>query len=301
MVAGAFAFSVMSALVKAGGATLPTMELVLGRSLGMLALVWLTLRMRGVGVGGGERRILVLRGVLGFIALSAFYYSVVHLPLADATVIQYTNPVWTALIAAVVLGEHLRPLEVVASVASLLGVIMVARPTFLFDGGGVGLDPLAVAVALGGAIFSAAAYVTVRRLRGEDGLVIVWYFALISSLAAAPAVVPVWVTPTAGEWGLLAAIAISTYAGQVFMTWGLQRERAGKAMAVGYLQIVFAGVWGFLFFSEVPDAWGIAGGAVVVASTLVLGGGRAIHPDREGEAGVVTSVDGAEEERRAAD
>ncbi|MBW3535970.1 MAG: DMT family transporter [Gemmatimonadetes bacterium] len=298
MVAGAFAFSVMSALVKAGGATLPTMELVLGRSVGMLLLVWGTLRLRGIGLWGGERRLLVLRGVLGFIALSAFYYSVVHLPLADATVIQYTNPVWTALIAAVVLGEHLRPVEVVVSVASLLGVALVARPTFLFGGEGLGLDPLAVGVALAGAVFSAAAYVTVRRLRGEEAMVVVWYFALISSLAALPAVVPVWVTPTPGEWGLLAAIGISTYLGQIFMTWGLQRERAGKAMAVGYLQIVFAGLWGFLFFAEVPDAWGIAGAALVVASTLALGRRGGTDPAGEGEP---AGAGGADAGRRAAD
>lgn len=298
MVAGALAFSVMSALVKAGGATLPTMELVLGRSVVMLVLVWATLRARGVPLWGGERRLLVLRGLLGFVALTCFYYAVVHLPLADATVIQYTNPVWTALIAAVLLGEHLRPLEVVLSVLSLLGVVLVARPTFLFGGASMGLDPLAVAVALAGAVFSAAAYVTVRRLRGEEAMVIVLYFALISSLAAAPFVAPVWVTPDARGWGLLLAIGVSTYLGQIFMTWGLQREPAGRAMAVGYLQIVFAGVWGFLFFSETPDAWGVAGAALVVASTFGLGRARGAS-----RSGTPASSEGERRERgrRAAD
>ena len=285
MVAGVFAFSVMSALVKVGGDSLPTMELVLGRSVVMLILVWATLRARGVALWGGERRLLVLRGVLGFAALTGFYYGVVHLPLADATVIQYTNPVWTALIAAVLLGEHLRPVEVVLSVASLLGVALVARPSFLFGGEGMGLDPLAVGVALGGAVFSAAAYVMVRRLRGEEAMVIVFYFALVSSIAATPAVVPVWVTPDAVGWLLLLAIGVSTYAGQVFMTWGLQREPAGRAMAVGYLQIVFAALWGFLFFGETPDAWGAAGGTLVVASTFVLGRGREEHEGEEGRRG----------------
>ncbi len=285
MVVGAFAFSVMSALVKAAGRELPTMEVVLGRSLVMLALVAATLRARGTPFWGRERRLLLLRGALGFVALTGFYYGVVHLPLADATVIQYTNPVWTALIAALVLAEHLRPREVALSLLSLAGVTLVARPSFLFGAQGARLDPVAVGVALAGAVFSAAAYVTVRRLKGEAAMVIVFYFALVSSLAAAPTVVPVWVTPTFEGWFLLAAIGVSTYVGQLFMTLGLKREPAGRVMAVGYLQIVFAAGWGYLFFHEVPDGWGAAGAVLVVASTLALGrGGRPAEAAPGGQA-----------------
>ena len=119
MVAGAFFFSLMSALVKLGGDRFPTMELVLARSLVVLALSTWALRRRGIPFRGNERRILVLRGVLGFVALSCFYYGVIHLPLAEATVIQYTNPVWTALIAAVVLSEWIGAGQVGLALLSL--------------------------------------------------------------------------------------------------------------------------------------------------------------------------------------
>jgi drug/metabolite transporter (DMT)-like permease len=96
-------------------------------------------------------------------------------------VIQYTNPVWTALIAAVVLGEWIGRAQVGLALLSLAGVVLVARPGFL-TGGGSALDPVAVAVALVGALFSAGAYVTVRRLRGEEPMVVVFHFALVSTL-----------------------------------------------------------------------------------------------------------------------
>lgn len=273
MALAALSFSVMSALVKASGRSLPTMQIVLARSVIVAVLSGGTLlaRRRPLGaVLGRERRILVLRGLLGFVALTCFYYAIVLLPLADATVIQYTNPVFTALLAAPVLGETLRLVEIGLAVASLTGVVMIARPEFLMGGGGAGLDPLHVGVALAGALFSAAAYVTVRRLRGEETLVVILYFAGISSVASLPAVIPVWVAPGPTGWLVLLAIGGTTHLGQVFLTRGLQEERAGRAMTVGYLQIVFAAIWGALFFQEIPDRWSAAGALVIVVSTFLL-------------------------------
>lgn len=272
MALAALSFSVMSALVKASGRSLPTMQIVLARSVVVAVLSGGTLLARRRPLGailGRERRIMVLRGLLGFVALTCFYYAIVLLPLADATVIQYTNPVFTALLAAPVLGETLRLVEIGLAVASLTGVVMIARPEFL-GGGGAALDPLHVAVALAGAVFSAAAYVTVRRLRGEETLVVILYFAGISTVASLPVVIPVWESPGPTGWLVLLAIGGTTHLGQVFLTRGLKEERAGRAMTVGYLQIVFAAVWGALFFGEVPDRWSAAGAAVIVVSTFLL-------------------------------
>jgi drug/metabolite transporter (DMT)-like permease len=267
MAAGALFFSVMSALVKLAGARLPTMEVVLARSVVVLAISWVSLRRMGIAPGGERRGLLLLRGLLGFIALSAFYYGVIHLPLADATVIQYTNPVFTALLAAVVLGEGLRRREVGLTLASLGGVVLMVRPGFLF-GGGAGLPPLAAGVALAGALFSAAAYVAVRELgRSEAPLVVVFWFALVSTLGALPFVAVDFVWPRGWEWTVLVGIGVATHLGQLFLTMGLREERAGRAMSVAYLQIVFAAVWGLLFFAEIPDRWTVAGALVVVAAT----------------------------------
>ncbi len=276
MVLGAFSFSVMSLLVKLVGARIPGQEIVLVRAIVTLVLTYVMLKRAGIRRRGGREGYLILRGLLGFAALSCFYYSVIHLPLADATLIQYTNPVWTALLAAWLLGERMGRGEVALVFASLAGVVLIARPTILFGSASAGLDPFIVAVAMTGAIFSAAAYVTVRKLgRTEHPLVIVFYFTCITVPAAVPGAFanPVWPTPT--EWLILLGVGVTAQAGQVFLTRGLQLEPAGRATAVGYLQVVFAALWGALFFAEFPDGWTFAGALIIIGSTLKLARKRA--------------------------
>jgi drug/metabolite transporter (DMT)-like permease len=275
MAAAAFFFSVMSLLVKAAGQRLPVQEVVLARSSVGAVLCYYSLRRRGVPLWGERKGLLLLRGVLGYAGLSCFFYALVHLPLAEATVIQYTNPVFTALLAVLFLSEHIRPRDLLLALVSLGGVVLMARPAFLFGGLEERLDPVAVGVALAGAVFSAAAYVTVRRLsRTEDPVVIVFYFALLATAGSIPLTAIDPVLPTAWEWATLAGIGVVTQIAQVFLTKGLREERAGRAMAVGYMQIVFAAVWGLLFFAEFPDLWGGAGALVIILATAGLARGR---------------------------
>lgn len=269
MALGAFFFSVMSLLVKLAGQRLPSQEIVLARSVVMLAICGVAIRARGLPPLGQRHGLLVLRGVFGFGALSCFYYSLVHLPLADATVIQYTNPAWTAVFAIFVLGEGLRRRELGLLGLSLAGVLLVARPGFLAGGGG--LDPLAVLVGLSGALLSGAAYVMVRKLGDEHHLVIIGYFAAVSVLGSLPFTLTSWVAPRGLEWLTLTGVGVSTHLGQVYLTKGLKLERAGRATATALVQIVFAAVWGWLFFADLPDVWGWVGGALVVAAVLLLG------------------------------
>lgn len=272
MALAAFFFSVMSLLVKSAARRLPSQEVVFFRSLISLVLCWAALYHFRQNVWGVRRGLLVLRGLLGFGALSCFFYALAHLPLADATVIQYTNPVFTAFIAAWLLREHMRRREVVAVALSLAGVVLVAHPVALFGGAdAAGLDPVAVVVGLAGAIFSASAYVVVRKLgQTERPLTVVHAFALISVLGAVPATSVEGVVPRGWEWPTLLGVGIATWLGQLSLTRGLARERAGRATAVGYLQIIFAATWGALFFGEIPDGWSVAGTALVVGGTLAL-------------------------------
>jgi drug/metabolite transporter (DMT)-like permease len=150
-----------------------------------------------------------------------------------------------------------------------VGVTFVTRPTFLFGGISASLDPVAVAIAISGAIFSAAAYVVVRRLSFvEHPLVIVFYFPLITVPASIPAVLPVAIWPRGSEWLVLLGIGITTQIGQICLTQGLQHEPAGRATAISYLQVVFATVLAAIFYAEFPEFWTIAGSLLVLAGTL---------------------------------
>lgn len=270
LTAGAFSFSLMAALAKVGGVgAIPLFELVLARSVVVALLAGGTLLKSGASFRGREPGLLLVRALLGFAGLTCFYFSVIELPLADATVIFFTNPVWTAVIAALVIGELMGPRELALVLLSLVGVVLVARPAFVF-GSGAALDLFAVAVGLAGAVFAAGAYVTVRRLRRERPMLIVFWFGAISSVLSLPLVLRDPVMPSGGMWLVLLGLGLTTHLGQVLITWGFRLERAGRASAVGYLQIVFAAGWGWLLFSEVPDAWTWVGAAVVAASTVSL-------------------------------
>ncbi len=282
MLGAALSFSVMSLLVKEAGQTLPSTEIVLARGLFSLVAAFTQLRLLRVPLWGTRRKLLLLRGLFGFVGLNCFFYALTQLPLADTTVIHYTYPVFTALLAAWLLKERGARGEWVCMLACLVGVVLVARPGFLFGSLAAGYPLSGAVFALAGAVFAAAAYVTVRKLgQSEHPLVVVFYFPLV----AVPLTVPllwgraVWPTPWA--WLLLAGIGVTTHVGQVLLTRGLQRERAGRATAIAYTQVVFAGVWGFLFFGELPPPLALGGMALIVASTLVISrlraGARAIQ------------------------
>lgn len=265
MAASALFFSGMSALVKIAGSRLPPQEIVLVRVVMTLGLSWWMVRRAGLSPWGTRRAALVLRGLLGFSALSCYYWTLTRMPLAEATTIHHMAPLFTALGAWMLLGERAGLAAIVAIVLGLAGVALVARP------GGGELDPVAVAVALAGALASGAAYVTVRTLsRHEDPLVIVFYFPLVALPLAIPWSLPVWLWPTPREWLVLAGVGVLTQAAQVCLTRGLSLEKAGRASAVGYLQVALAVLWGMLFFAETPVLTTLAGAVLIVGGTVLV-------------------------------
>ncbi|MEX2570835.1 MAG: DMT family transporter [Gemmatimonadota bacterium] len=297
MALGAFYFSLMSLFVKLVGQRIPNQEIVFFRGLLTLAFTWGLLRRAGVAPFGVRRGMLVWRGVLGFLALTCFYYSIVNLPLAEATVLQYMNPLWAALFGTLFLAERMRKREVALVAASLCGVIVIARPAVLFGGVIDPLDPVAVTAGLLGAVLSGAAYVVIRRLSStEHPLVIVFYFPLVVVPVSLPGAVASFVWPEPRDLLFLLAMGVTGQVGQIYITNGLQQEPAGRATAAGFLQVVFAGAWGILFFAEMPDLWTFMGAAVILTCTLALAFDRSGGLDEPTEALGVTGAkgDGAE-------
>ncbi len=271
MIGSAFFFSLMSLFVKGVGQSLPSQEIVLGRGVITLAISYVALRAAGVNPSGHRTGVLAIRGIVGFAAVSAFFYGVIHLPLAAATVIHYTNPVFTSVIAAVFLAEPIRRRDAGCLLISLAGVLLITRPSFLFGGASAALDPAGIAAALAGAILAASAYVMIRFLAAtEHELVIVLWFGVVGSLGAIPGTALNFVLPTGWLWAGLVAVGLTTHAAQVLLTRGLSIVPAGRAMTISYVQIVFATLWGVLFFGERPDAWLFLGAALIVGSTMTL-------------------------------
>lgn len=269
MAQAAFWFAAMSLFVKLASATLPTMEVVFLRGCLTLTLSALLLWRAGIVPLGQRRGLLLLRGVFGSLALVCFYLAVGNLPLAEATVIHQTAPLFTAVVAAWLLRERLEPSVLLSILVCLVGVVLIARPDWLW-GDVPQAEPWAwgwVAVALLGSVLSSFAYVSVRRLGAtENPLVVVFYFPLVTVPTSAPFAVAKWVWPTATVWLYVLAIGATTQIAQIALTKGLAREAAGRATAVGFLQVAFATLFGAVVFGALPDRWSMLGMALILGS-----------------------------------
>lgn len=271
MVASALSFSLMAALVKLAGQRLPAEQIVLCRVVVTLVLSVAIVRSAGLGWGTRHRQ-LVMRGLFGSCALFSYYWALTHLPLAESAVFHHMAPLFTAVLAWLLLGERTGTAGIAALLVGILGVVIVSRPAGVL--GGSPLPAAAVIIAIVGAGFSAAAMVTVRSLaQVEDPRVIVLYFPLVSLPLALPFALRVWLWPTAAEWLILLGVGVATQIAQLTMTEGLRRERAGRATAIGYLQVAFAVGWGAALFGELPSVWTVVGAALIVGSTLLVAAG----------------------------
>ena len=159
-------------------------------SIGLTGLPW-----HGGSIPWEQPTLALLRGICGSIALLCFFEAITSLPLASATVLQYTYPTFTAGAAWLLLGERLRRRIGIAVVLGWIGVVMVIQPEWL-GAGQVGLAMQPAMTALGGALFTALAYVCVRRLSTkEHPLVIILYFPLVSIPLTLPMVIQNGVWP----------------------------------------------------------------------------------------------------------
>jgi drug/metabolite transporter (DMT)-like permease len=270
MLLSAFSFSLMTMFVKLAGKRLPWQELVVARAAVTLALSYAWLRYKQIPPFGVYRRLLIVRGIFGFLGLSAVYYAVTHLPLAEATVVQYLYPPLTAAMAALFLRERFERVVLASMALGLAGLLLIAQPAALFGGLAAPLDPVGLIAACLGAFFSACAYVTVRTLgQGEHPLVIVFYFPLIALPASLVTMGGAALWPEGIEWLWLVLLGLSTQVGQVAVTLGFASAAAGRMAAYSYVQVVFAGIWGVLLFDEHPTPLSLLGASLIMAGALI--------------------------------
>ncbi|KAI8343571.1 hypothetical protein BC941DRAFT_367515 [Chlamydoabsidia padenii] len=281
MALSALGFSSQSLFVKLSGASFPSFEIVFARSiiqstLGLIGCYWLGVHPLGdVKV----RPWLVFRGLVGSLGLALFFYSITQLPLADATVIFFLGPMFTAILAAIVLGEPFTLFDGICSVFCLFGVVLVSKPEFLFGDGDIVGDAywtriIAILCSLLGAVMSAFAYCTVRKIgRGASYMVHIIYFGGISCIISAigmcfqGAIMP----SGAKEYTTLLLVGITAFIGQCLLTQGLQMAPAGPGTLMRMNDVVFAFLFGIFILHEYPDIYSIAGASLIVLMTTALG------------------------------
>ncbi|KAF2636246.1 hypothetical protein P280DRAFT_435399 [Massarina eburnea CBS 473.64] len=245
----------------------------------------------------GIRHLLVLRGAAGFVGLFGLYYSLTWLEISDATVITFIIPTMTALVCFVWLREPFTINEALAGFFAFCGVLCVARPTWLFPvilndaprvlafdltseapTAPVPVSPqqrtLAIIMSIMGTFGASTAYATIRVIgKRSHSLISVNYFAAIATIGSAIIILVHpdlhFVIPReTSQWGLIAIIGLAGFLLQFLLTEGLQREKAGRATNLTYLQLVFALVIERVIWGTTPPFQSLAGAALIIGAAI---------------------------------
>jgi len=261
----ALSFTVMAAVIKTLGSRLDSFEIVFFRCVFALAVTFPFLLREG-GAAFRTRRLglHLSRAATGMLAMFCGYYGITKLPLADATVIGFTRALFMIPLTVLLLGERVQIARWAAAAVGFLGVVVMLRP------GGEG-PVLAVLVAFLGAGFTALGIVQVKKLAAtEHPATILVFYNFATTLLSLPTVFPVWITPTLSELALLGLVAGLAGLGQFFTIRGYGIAEASAVVPFGYSRMIFAPLLGLAFWGEIPDGWSLAGGAVIVGSTLFI-------------------------------
>jgi drug/metabolite transporter (DMT)-like permease len=271
----ALCFAAMTGCVKAAHLRgIPVLEILAARALVSLTLSYLDIRRKNISPWGHNKPLLFARGVVGTIALVCVFYAVTILPLAEATLIQYLYPVFTSILAFLLIKEKIHRSTMACIGLSLLGLLIMVQPNFLFGSILQGPEPLSkigISFALLGALGSGLAYVIIRQLSStENPSVIIFYFPFVALPVACLLLGKDFVLPgDPATWILLLLVGVFTQIAQFCLTMAIKLEKAAKATAFSYVQVIFSALIGWIFFSEIPSSrtfWGalfIIGGALV--------------------------------------
>ncbi len=251
-------FVVLGALVKSASQEATAMQALLYRSvfsgLPLLALM----HTRHIGLFSERWKLLLLRGIAGFLGLYFFLWGLGHLRIVDVLALQQTSPIMVAFLSVALLRERPRPWYYALAAVCVVGALLVVRPTR-------GLVSAASAVPLLGAIFSALAYVSVRSLtRTESSIRIVAWFVLVSTAGSLPVCLAEWRWLSLRTNLLLAAAGLLATLGQLLMTEAYRRAPAYITAAFSYVNVPLAYLVGLLFWAERPEWIATTGIALII-------------------------------------
>ena len=269
LIFASFFFSLMTLCVKNVDKRIPIYELVFFRSLMSLVITLCIIKVKNINPLGNNRPLLMLRGILGTLALICIFYAIRNLPLSISTVIQYTYPIFISIFAGIFIKEKVTKQLVFALITGWLGILIILNPTQLSNIN-LEIDNLSVAIAFLGSIFTALAYIAVKKLSfTEEVYVIIQYFPIVSLITLTPIVLIRWVTPNWNEIIWIIGIGLFTQLGQTFITVGLKNLPASKASTINYLQVLFGSSWGVIFFSEIININYLFGALLVLLGTII--------------------------------
>jgi drug/metabolite transporter (DMT)-like permease len=269
MTASALAFSAMAVFVKRLAPVVQQFELVFFRS--AVNLAWVLALMgarRELFWPKRGKKILVFRGLVGFAGVACMFYSISHLPLPVATMLNWCSPLFVILFSRLVLAERMPAWSGLFIPLAFAGLVLLLNP---MDAQSGGLQWTAALIGLGAAVFGGMAYVAVRVATATVGVnMIVLFFVGVSTLASAPWAAADFLRPSSDQWVELICLGSFATLGQLTMTKAYRYAPAGVVSMMNLLNPVFGAAFGIVLFHESLAAFQWMGIALVGVSILGL-------------------------------
>jgi drug/metabolite transporter (DMT)-like permease len=260
----AFLFSIMGVCIRLASHSVDNATIVFFRNVVGLFIFLPFIIKKGSGFFKTEKLWMhTWRSVVGLIAMYGFFYAIAHLKLSNAMVFTYSSPIFIPLIAWLFLKEKITTKMLIAALVGLIGVLCVAKP----DSGMFNQLSL---IGLVASFLAAMAFVTVRALTAtEPPERIVFYFCFFGTLISAIPMFWSWRLFTFTELMYLICAGLLANISQLFMSTAYKLAPAGQIGPVNYIAIIFAGIWGFIMWHEIPDFYSLIGFAFIFMAIIL--------------------------------
>ncbi|MEL6564841.1 MAG: DMT family transporter [Pseudomonadota bacterium] len=270
-----FLFMVMAAMIKAATENVPAGQAVFFRSLFampvILAWVWHRGEVREALIPQNFMGH-VWRGLFGTSAMALTFAGLGLLPLPEVTALGYATPIFTVILAALMLGERIRLVRISAVALGLVGVMIVLWPRLSLDASVLSTaGSIGALMVLGASILRAFVQIHIRTLvQTEHTAAIVFYFSLTATLLSLLSLPFGWIIPGALDVSLLIGAGLIGGIAQILVTSSYRFGGASMLAPFDYASLIFAALIGYVIFNEVPTLTMVLGAALVVAGGVLI-------------------------------
>ena len=210
--------------------------------------------------------VLISRSVFGTIGLVLNFYAISHISLADSSIIQKLSPFIIIILSYIFFKEEMTRFQVFAIIIAFIGITLIIKPS------GNNIISMGALAALLGALCAGIAYTCVRYLGTHNisGEFIIFFFSSLSSLMLLPYLILDYRTMTYYQLSMLLLAGISATIGQYGVTFAYKFAAAKNISVFDYSQVLFSGIFGYMFFGEFPDFQSLIGYIIVISVGIVL-------------------------------
>tara|TARA_R110002049_G_scaffold87533_1_gene221876 strand:+ start:22010 stop:22828 length:819 start_codon:yes stop_codon:yes gene_type:complete len=264
MLVSTLAFACMNASVKYL-TNISAYQIVFFRSVSSLAFTFGFLFKNNIPILGNNKKLLILRGLVGVTSMTLFFMSTKYLPIGTAVSLRYLAPIFAAIFAVYFLKDKIKHLQWLFFIIAFMGVLVL-------KGLDTQLNTYGLLLILTSAIFSGLVYVVISKIgKSEHPVVIVNYFMVISTMVGGVLSINNWINPIGVQWLFLFSLGVFGYFGQVYMTKAFQMARTSQVAPLKYVEVIFTVLFGLFVFGEIYTLWSLLGIAMIVCALVMNG------------------------------